>query len=86
MMSIRVALKLFVLSLVAFALAFATRRMFLWNVMPVSWEQQPQPAWALETAFLLRSIENIAAAVAAIVLACALALWIDRWRRKANSA
>lgn len=84
-MSMRVALKLLALSVVVFAAAFATRRMFLWEVMPISWEQPAQPLWALGTAFLLRSIENVAASVALIVLAATFVLWINRWH-KANSA
>lgn len=79
-MSIRLVLKLFVLALVVFAAAFALRRAFLWDVMPVSWDQQPQSLWALGTAFLLRSIENLAAAVGIIALAVAAVLFIDRWR------
>jgi len=84
-MSMRVALKLLTLSLLVYAVAFATRRLFLWDVMPVSWDQPSQPLWALASAFLLRSIENVAVAVAVIVLAITFALWIDR-RRKTNSA
>lgn len=84
-MSMRVAFKVLVLSIVVFAVAFAIRRTFLWEVMPVSWQQQAQSLWALGTAFLLRSIENLSAAVALITLAVAFALWIDRWRRGAPS-
>lgn len=80
-MSMRGAIKLLVLSLLVFVVAFAVRRLFLWDVMPVSWEQKEQPAWALETAFFVLSIQNVAAAVAVIVVAAALALWIDRRRR-----
>lgn len=75
-MSVRVALKLFVLSLLVFAVAFALRRTFLWEVMPVSWDQEPQSLWALGLAFLLRSIENLAVAVAFIALAVAAVLWL----------
>jgi hypothetical protein len=38
MIPIRAALELFFFGLVTFAAAFATRRMFLWNVQPVSWD------------------------------------------------
>jgi len=79
-MSLRVACRLFILSLVVFAAAFALRRMFLWDVMPVSWDQEPQSLWALGAAFLLRSIENIASVVAAIVLAFVCTLGLDLWR------
>jgi len=79
-MSLRSACKLFVLSLLVFAAAFALRRAFLWDVMPVSWDQEPQSLWALGAAFLLRSIENVAAVIAAIVLAFVCTLGLDRWR------
>lgn len=75
-MSVRVALRLFALSLLVFVAAFALRRAFLWNVMPVSWDQEPQSLWALGTAFLLHSIENLAAVVGAIALAVAAVLWL----------
>ncbi len=80
-MPIRAALKLLVVSLALFGCAFAARRMFFWDIKPVSWEQDTQPVWALETAFLLRSIENLGLAVAVIVLAVALGLWINRRRQ-----
>jgi len=79
-MSLRAACKLFVLSLLVFATAFALRRVFLWDVMPVSWDQEPQSLWALGAAFLLRSVENVASVIAAIGLAFVCMLWFDRWR------
>jgi hypothetical protein len=79
-MSLRVACKALLLALFFFAAAFTLRRMFLWDVMPVSWDQEPQLLWALGAAFLLRSIENIASVVAAIVLAFVCTLGLDRWR------
>jgi hypothetical protein len=68
----RAAVKLLLLSLVVFAVAFAIRRTFLWDVAPVAWDQPPQSLSALATAFLLRSIENLSGAVAVIALAFAL--------------
>ena len=38
-MSIGAALKLFVLALIVFALAFGLRRTFFWDVTPVSWDR-----------------------------------------------
>lgn len=84
-MSLRAACKLFVLSLLVFAAAFALRRVFLWDVMAVSWDQEAQSSWALGAAFLLRSIENIASVIAAIGLALVGTLWFDRWRGHAPS-
>lgn len=79
-MSIRIILKLFALSAVVFAVAFALRRAFLWDVVPVSWDQPPQSLWSLGTAFLLHTIENIAAVVAMISLLVAVALALGRRR------
>ncbi len=79
-MSVRVVLRLMVLSLLVFAAAFALRRIFLWDVMPVSWDQEPTALWQLGLAFLLRSIENLAVAVGAIALALGAGLAIDHWR------
>jgi hypothetical protein len=82
-MPVRTALKFFVLGFAVFGVAIAARRMFFWDIKPVSWEQDTQPVWALETAFLLRSIENLGLAVAVIMLAVALGFWINRrWRRE----
>jgi hypothetical protein len=72
MMSMRAAVKLLLLSLLVFAVAFGIRRTFLWDVMPIAWDQGPQSLWALGAAFLLRSIENLAGVLAAIVLAFVL--------------
>jgi hypothetical protein len=46
----------------------------------VSWDQEPQSLWALGAAFLLRSLENIAAAVAGLTLIAAGALRLIRRR------
>jgi hypothetical protein len=60
--------------------AFGLRRSFFWDVTPVSWDQEPQSLWALGAAFLLRSLENIAAAVAGLTLIAAGALRLIRRR------
>jgi hypothetical protein len=77
----RAVSKLVVLSLAAFAVAFAIRRVFFWDVAPLSWDQEPSPAGALEAAFLLLSIQNIAAVVAVLALASEFWLWIVRRRK-----
>ena len=75
---IRSALKLGFAEIAVFALAFAARRLFFADVMPVSWDHEPPQNGALEAAFLLLSIENVAAVVAAIALTLGVALWIKR--------
>jgi hypothetical protein len=39
----RAVIKLMLLSLLTFAATFAARRIFFWDVMPVSWSQDPSP-------------------------------------------
>jgi hypothetical protein len=79
-MSVGTALKLFGLALIVFAVAFGLRRTYFWDVTPVSWDQEPQSLWALGAAFLLRSLENIAAVVAGLTLVAAAALRLIRRR------
>jgi hypothetical protein len=66
-----VALKLLLLSLLVFVAAFAAERLLVPNVMPIAWSDEPQSLWAVEGAFMLRSVEITAAIVAAIALAAA---------------
>jgi hypothetical protein len=79
-MSVGTALKFLGLALIVFAVAFGLRRTFFWDVTPVSWDQEPQSLWALGAAFLLRSLENIAAVVAGLTLIAAAALRLIRRR------
>ena len=46
----------------------------------MSGDQEPQSLWALGAAFLLRSLENIAAVVAGLTLIVTAALRLIRWR------
>ena len=79
-MSIATVIKVFVFTLIVFAVAFGLRRAFFWDVAPVSWEQEPQSLWALGVAYLLCTLENIAAVVAGLALTVAVALRVIRWR------
>jgi hypothetical protein len=51
------------------------------DVVPLAYAEGPQSIWSLETAFLLRSIENVVAAAGTIVLALIGAQLITRSRR-----
>jgi hypothetical protein len=62
------ALKLLAASLAILAIAWIAEQAFVPHVLPVAFSDDPQPLWSVETAFLLRAIENITAAVAAITL------------------
>ena len=55
--------------LVVFGVAFAARIALVPDVVAVAYAEAPQSIWALETAFLLESIENVALAGTAIMLA-----------------
>lgn len=65
-----------------FAVAFAAERTFVPDVVPVGFAEEPQPFWMVETAFLLRSVELMAAGVAIIALVLMLAAWATRWRHR----
>jgi hypothetical protein len=69
-------LKLLLGLLTIFTLAYWARRSFVPDVVPIGFADAPQPIWMVETAFLLRAVENVAAACAAIVVATALAHWL----------
>ena len=79
-MTIATVLKVFVFALIAFSVAFGLRRAFFWDVTPVSWEQESQSLWDLGVAYLLCTVENIAAVVAGLALIVAAALRVIRWR------
>jgi hypothetical protein len=84
-MSIASALKLFVLALIVLAVAFGLRRTFFFDVMPVSWDQDPQSLWALGAAFLLRTLENLAVVVAVLAVIVAGVSRLLRWRAAAQT-
>jgi hypothetical protein len=69
------------LSAIIFLAALVTRWMFLWDVRPVSWDYAPPPtSAALDAAFFLLSIQNVAAVVAVISLGWLCVLSIRRRR------
>jgi len=77
----RAAVEILILSVAVFAAAFVTRRMFLWDVMPVSWDQEPPQNGTLEAAYFLLSVENLAGIVAALALGMIVVLLLRRRRR-----
>ncbi|MBR1361772.1 hypothetical protein CO683_09905 [Bradyrhizobium ottawaense] len=48
------------------------------DVVPVAFAEEPQPSWAVMTAFFLRAIEMIAASVVMIALAVIIGGLIQR--------
>ena len=81
----RASIELLFLSLLTFAATFGLRRAFFWDVMPVSPDQEPPRTGALEAAYLLLTVEYIAAVVAIIALALAFTLLIKGWRARQSS-
>jgi hypothetical protein len=81
----RASIELLFLSLLTFAATFGLRRAFFWDVMPVSPDQEPPRTGALEAAYLLLTVEYIAAVVAIIALAFAFTLLIKGWRARQSS-
>jgi hypothetical protein len=65
----RAAWKLFCISAVVLAAALGLAHLLVPDIVPVAFAEEPQAAWAVLTAFTLRAIEMIAAAVATISLA-----------------
>ncbi len=81
----RAAIKLLVLGLLTFAASLGLRRAFFWDVMPVSPDQELPRTGALEAAYLLLTVQYIAAVVAAIALAVAFTLLVKGWRARHSS-
>ena len=75
---IRASLTLLLVSIGVFVTALSTRITFVANIVPIAAAEQAQPLWALEMAFLLKAIENIAALGAMLVLVAAFARWAGR--------
>jgi hypothetical protein len=71
----RAAVMILLGSVLTFVAAWSAMRIFLSDVKPVAWGDVAQSSVRLEAAFLLLTVENLAAVCAAIALAAILALW-----------
>jgi len=79
----RASIILTVGSVLTFVAAFVTRRAFFADIAPISWDQEAASALPLLSAYLLLSIENIAAAVTAISIIADVVLWSRRrWSKQ----
>ena len=76
--------KVFGLAALVFVMAFACARLLVPDVVPVGYQEEAQPSWAVLTAVLLRAIELLAAWVAAIALAVMAGAWARRQVRRAT--
>ena len=66
--------KIVLLSVVIFSVAFGAERLFVPDVVPVGFAEEPQPLWSLEAAFVLRAVELMSAGLAAIALVVTIGL------------
>jgi hypothetical protein len=77
----RTLVTLLLASIGTFVTAFAVRMTFLPHIVPIATVEDAQSLWALEAAFLLKALENIAAFGAVLVIVAFLAHWIARRMR-----
>ncbi|MBR0992635.1 hypothetical protein JQ580_18115 [Bradyrhizobium japonicum] len=74
----RAAWKIFWLFAVVLAAALGLAHRLVPDIVPVAFAEEPQPSWAVMTAFFLRAIEMIAAFVAMVALAVIIGGMIQR--------
>jgi hypothetical protein len=70
---VRASLLLLLVSAAVFTLAFTVQIVFLPDVLPIADADEARSLWVLQVAFLLRTLENIAALSGLLVLAAMLA-------------
>jgi hypothetical protein len=73
--------RIFLLFAVVFIAALGAERMFVPDIVPVAFAEEPRPLWLLQIAFVLRAVELIAAGVATIAFAIMFGAWVKSWRR-----
>ncbi len=84
--------KMFWLAAATGAIAFVAARVLVPDVVPVGYAEEPQPSWAVLTAFVLRAIELTSLWVAAIALCVMLGaklkriIWPDSRHRPSRSS
>jgi hypothetical protein len=67
---------------VLFGLAFGAERLFVPDVVPVAYAEDPQPLWSVQVAFVLRSVELMAAGAGGIALVLMFGAWARRRLRR----
>jgi hypothetical protein len=78
----RAAWTIFFLSVVILAATLGLAHLLVPDVVPLAYADEPQSSWAVMTAFLLRAIELIAAAVAIIALSILSGAWLRQELRR----
>ena len=77
----RAAWTMFWLAAAVLAVALGLAHLLVPDVVPIGFADEPQSSWAVMTAFVLRAIELIAAAVAIIALVVGVGRMIYRVTR-----
>jgi hypothetical protein len=80
----RLALAILIL-VVVFAVAFTVTELLVPDIVAIADIDSQQPLWALETAFLLRAIENITVFGGVLLLVAAAARWLSRRTKRAGA-
>ena len=76
--------KVFWLAVAVFGAALGAERLLVPDIVPIAFAEEPQPEWAVQLAFLLRTVELMTAIVAIIALVLLLGAWASgRLRRGA---
>ncbi|MBR0707282.1 hypothetical protein [Bradyrhizobium liaoningense] len=78
----RAAWKIFCLSAAVLAAAIVIAQLLVPDIVPIAFAEEPQPSWAVMTAFVLRAIELMTAAVAVIALAMLVGMCAQRGLRR----
>jgi len=74
----RAVWKVLCLAAAILAVALGLAQLLVPDVVPIAFAGEPQASWAVMTAFVLRAIELIAAAVAIIALAGLAGVYLQR--------
>ncbi|MBR0784281.1 hypothetical protein [Bradyrhizobium iriomotense] len=80
----RAAWKIFCLSAAVLAAAIVIAQLLVPDIVPIAFAEEPQPSWAVMTAFVLRAIELMTAAVAVIALAMMAGMCARRGLRRSS--
>lgn len=77
----RAWLQLLLLCVAVFSVSFAIRHLLLPDVVPVGFAEEAQPLWAVQLAFLLRALEQMAGLGGLMLLIAAFGALVGTQRR-----
>ena len=73
--------RLLLISSAVLAVALMLEHVLVPGIVPVAWADEPQPLWAVETAFVLRAVELLSGGVALLSVIFLLGAWARRHLR-----